>query len=634
MRPTRETTTQGAWHHLWCAVIATLPAFVCLPAVSGEVNPNWALWKGVSRVKGVATVWHRYVRDEADPRMIGEEIRAGTYTFSLPAAPPNVENSWMGDDANVEGEHHYWVKGDFGLGGGIGEIRVDSTYTRQLQSDGQAAAFFLGMRGPGTWAFKVIPDVKEPIREQYVGPGGAHIEEVNASQDGGSWLEGTLDKDTNDGGPGLLTLSQVEDSPAPEANPNNKGQIVRTVRLWPEYDDVVLEVRIPGYANWRPLGSIEDPKSSGSTLTVTAELKSKDPSVPLTVKPRSFQFQLVNTSREPGVCMNWPLGATDRDPDMRLRPYPGTHGGLNAEGQALMVDALAPDAASPNVAKAFLDSFDFGGRSELQVTATLDDGRTIVGALVDPGGNANIISLPKSNYPGGWIAQSWRRDHHVENLPDSDDSEGDPKGDGNPGDGYTLYEEYRGFVENGKHIEGDPQKKDFFILNTIGADASAGISLVQKLSGLKVHGKLGWTEMSMDSRLMNGNHRDAPHRVDQHGVWMTTAMNGESGDGGLTEYIANADQSKRLKPGTTRGIYIIGRKDPNSNFIHPFNNTSWGQSVAYTKTVAHELLHSVSVAHHGEGNRWEKLFFRPTGNDAKSGSCRQGWIPARWRTCS
>ncbi len=589
--------------------MAVLLATVLVPTAMAQANPHWKDWHSVSRVKGVATIQEEDQNSQFGGSLVSQAVNSVTYTFTFETDTPGSAEAWEGSDVVVAGEHHgRTVEGP--------DVRtVDASYERPLAPGRGTNGFSAHSAGSGagTWGFSSGQYLMTPYEETTTNESGTTVAVRNS--DRSIYLQGRLDDATADGGPGLLKAEAVtqQDGGPENENPNFHQRVVTKLRLWPDYDDVVLEVRIPGYADWRPLGSIEDPKSFGSTLTITAELKSKDPAVKIFMKPRSFQFSLIDTSREPGVCMNWPLDPNDRDPDMRLRPYPGTHGGLDAEGQKLMVDALAPDATSPNMAKAFLDSFDFGGRSELQVTATLDDGRTIVGTLVDAGGNQSIISLPKSKVPGGWIAQSWRRKNHVENLSDSDDSEGDPKGDGNPGDGYTLYEEYRGFVENGKRVEADPRKKDFFIQNMIGADAGDGISLFQKLSGLKIHGKLTGEEMSITSRLMNANHRDAPHRVYQHGVWMATAKKGESGNGGLTEYDDDADQSKRLKPGTTRGIFIIGRRDPNSNFIHPYNNTSWGQSVAYTKTVAHELSHSVSVAHHGAGDRWEKLFFAPPG---------------------
>jgi len=44
-------------------------------------------------------------------------------------------------------------------------------------------------------------------------------------------------------------------------------------------------------------------------------------------------------------------------------------------------------------------------------------------------------------------------------LADVTDNESDPVADGHPGDGFSLYEEYRGFIIGGQHVEVDPKKK-------------------------------------------------------------------------------------------------------------------------------------------------------------------------------
>jgi hypothetical protein len=193
-------------------------------------------------------------------------------------------------------------------------------------------------------------------------------------------------------------------------------------------------------------------------------------------------------------------------------------GKVSANGQKAEFSGPPKDKAGQPYADAAVESYDFGGRATLQVICELKDGREIVGLMKGEGGQEDLVRLPKMKGPD-WIAESWRKAHKVESLSASSDNE---KVDGQQdhGDGYTLYEEYRGWVVEGKRIEGDPEGKDFFVLNLIGGDAESGIDLFAQLSELKVHSKLRRGEMSEKTRLMNGNHRDAPHRVNQHGVWM------------------------------------------------------------------------------------------------------------------
>ena len=203
--------------------------------------------------------------------------------------------------------------------------------------------------------------------------------------------------------------------------------------------------------------------------------------------------------------------------------------------------------------------------------------------------------LPKMKSPG-WVADSWKQKNKAASLADDDDNE-KVEGQKDNGDGFTLYEEYRGWAENEKHIEGDPKRKDFFVLNRIGLNARPGIELFEQLSKLRVHSKLRLFEMSVKDRLMNGNHRDGPHRVDQHGVWVKTFTREKLGDNGADTPMTKAGVAGR--PGITKGIGILSRNNTESVFNQPFNLPAQDAIFAYDRAIAHELLHAVGVEHHG-----------------------------------
>jgi hypothetical protein len=396
----------------------------------------------------------------------------------------------------------------------------------------------------------------------------------------------------------------IDDTPADQ--PTRPGQRRGRIEFWPEYDDYTLEVRIDDYADWRPLGQVAQPGKPGNNLTAKATVLPKGDAAPPQV--RAIRFQLLDVSREPGVCLNWPLGASDRDPDLRLAATPESSGSLSKEDQLFEVTEPLVDELRRPYALARIDSYDFGARATLRVTAELLDGRELVGEFVAKDGEAaqDLIRLPNMAGPD-WIAAAWKRENGVTELPDTDDSE---KVDGQvyDGDGFTLYEEYRGWMEGGKRIEGDPKRKDFFVLNLIGADARKGIELFEKVSELRVHSKLRRSEMSQKTRLMNGNHRDAPQRVKQHGVWVKAFGSvKELGVSGAATPMTKAGVSGR--PGITLGVGILTRDNPESAFNKPFNLPNYYSILAYDRAIAHELLHSVGVEHHGShdyylGVRW------------------------------
>ncbi len=232
-----------------------------------------------------------------------------------------------------------------------------------------------------------------------------------------------------------------------------------------------------------------------------------------------------------------------------------------------------------------VQSFDWGGWSRLKVTAELPDGRQITGYL-NGDKSQTEIRLPKRS-ASSLIADSWKQEKGVSGA-DSSDDESDPPGDGNPGDGLTLYEEYRGFYENGEHLEGNPKKKEYFAVNLAGNDGSGGLALFHRLSGLLVHGKLLQEELSF-TRIINKNVISGPHRVDQHGIILRVQ--------GFTGYAQAVRVDPQGGPSTPRDFQFVGL----SIGFPPLQTASAAVSYA-SATVAHELLHTVNVYHHGESD--------------------------------
>ena len=365
---------------------------------------------------------------------------------------------------------------------------------------------------------------------------------------------------------------------------------------------VELFITAAGYDEWRPEGNLKKPTEPGNNLRARATVVAKEGQGTFVPRVKNIHFQLLDTSREPGVCLNWPLNAKDQDYDLRLAAVAG--GTLSRSDQILEVADPKRDEKGQPYAEVQIDSYDFGGRALLRAVCLLNDGREIEGVMQEVG---ETPRLPKMKGPG-WIADTWRKAHHAEKLADEDDNE-KVEGQKDDGDGFTLYEEYRGWVVNGMRLEGDPEGKDFFVLNLIGGDAESGIDLFEQLSELKVHSKLRRGEMSEKTRLMNGNHRDAPHRVDQHGVWVQQYVDDPKGtkDGATgKEKLRSTGASTALtkagvagRPGIVLGVGILARDNTEGDFSKPFNLPAQDAIFAWDRAIAHELLHSVGVEHHG-----------------------------------
>lgn len=393
-----------------------------------------------------------------------------------------------------------------------------------------------------------------------------------------------------------------------------------------------LIVTIPNYATWRPTaGTSEtslalDTNDQPNLLTMSAQLVYKDTQQPTTFGPDKVTFSLNSVSHEPGVSMNWPPASqliTPTPPDLSFKDLSGSFPlnqqfTLNTDGT--QASYVPPSGSANTTPTLYLLSWDWGGWATLNVTATVGE-QTLSGHLQ---GSSNInIPLPESQ-PGSHVADIWKTQNNLSlSTPDDDDSETDPQGRSDcAGDGFTLYEEYRGFLENGKRIEGDPHSKDFFIVNDIGADAEPGIFLFTELTGLTVHKDMQKNEVEMSSRpiavqlgidppegnpIINFNVGQGAFEVQQHGVLLLTC---DGIDGGQTLWpsagptvgnqIFAADHAQ---PGITDMICIQSRDAPgaiNPDNTHGGSITPVDALLQYDVAVSHELLHSIGVLHHGD----------------------------------
>jgi len=604
----------------------------------GPEPPDWSAWAHVSRLRAesVAEVVETYDRRNQTSRESGEsrEVTRARYQLDLESGYRSSQVGAEGAPASVTFDV-VTAEGDWSLAR-VHDWHTQPPYAWDEWNRYRTTGDYVGPFVPdgsvtldlerGTWEFMTIGQfqgdrigtvqqrtegARQEYREQrYVVEPFEETERVAHFEHGN--VTGKLPKRPQPF-EGLLRVPIVTETPPAES------LRVTRVQFWPEFDDVELEVRIEGYADWRPLGRIDAPgQPGGQPLAIVALLRSKTPGRP---PPRVelLRFQLQGTSREPGVALNWPLGARDIDPDLRFAIPPAYAGKATMQNERQIVDftgsvPLEPSGLAGEVGGAvLLESLDFGGRGRLRVVARLADGRSIVGEFKQhPAGATASIGLPYAR-SGQWIAESWRRANGVAGLAESADDEPGPAGGNCAGDGFTLYEEYRGWAVAGRHREGDPKRKDFFVLNLVGADAEPGIEIFEQLTDFRVHADLRRSEMAEDKRLMNGNRAAAPRRVEQHGVWIKAlryAFRSEVPAGSSEQYLnmrgavsvgtADARNDRPLRPGLTKGIGILVRDHPESVFNQPSNLPARDAIFRYDSAIAHELLHTVGVEHHGD----------------------------------
>jgi hypothetical protein len=369
-------------------------------------------------------------------------------------------------------------------------------------------------------------------------------------------------------------------------------------------EELELVVDPKNYDTWLPEGVDQfDPATGtvvenaiGSSIDVEATVRRKSDGLPpANSTVQSIEFQLVQSSAEPGIALNAPprsMLASPQPNDLQFDP---------ARNAALRPSVVVPASDTSrgvasqgvgNTATAEVSAYDWGAFGELEVTATLDSGYVLKGHLItDP--TVERILLPKRD-ASSHIGDEWKRLYGVTGLPDSEDSEDNPGGSGQDlGDGLTLYEEYRGFFNGELHPlrrgsafanEGtNPNKKDLFVRNAYGPIIERGLKMLEFHGGVNVHYSLTETEIE-PTNVVNFNHDQGAHAVDQHGIRVVKRK-----QKGLAGFAVPLDPTAmwRLLPRSTFHTRI----------------TPTGNLDRLLSTVAHEVGHAISVMHHGEDDQ-------------------------------
>lgn len=356
--------------------------------------------------------------------------------------------------------------------------------------------------------------------------------------------------------------------------PREGGAVVTTTEMsWSlsRAETLAVTVSIENYEDWWPqAGPSED--APGNTLHVHARLQHRDGS-PADEKA-VFTFDLLDTSAVPGICINFPKRAQPQPKkDLRLDAEANATSNVGSEGQTATTKTPGLEA------EAVISSYDWGGYGAVRVTATIGD-RKIIGYL-EADGSQPEIRIPKRT-AGSRIADYWKRLNDVDSTAkDIDDVDEVPKSQVLDGDGLSLYEEYRGFYENGRHVRGNPHVKDLFVRDHAGPSAEPGFALLAEISDMDVHHQITDDEMRED-RVINFNNEINTHAVDQHALALF--LSPTAGD--------SFSSGKQRCPFETTRTEVVPENVAIRGVV--------GQRREFAAAVAHELLHGCGVDHHSD----------------------------------
>jgi hypothetical protein len=315
---------------------------------------------------------------------------------------------------------------------------------------------------------------------------------------------------------------------------------------------------------------------TGDKTTLTAKIYRKAGNDWLHPGPaRVITFEFVQRSSEKGECLNHGEG---REPDLF---FPQA---LNAPRLQCLDDPVGQGrhfgtARTPRPVvseQVTVESDDYGSFGSVRATAP----RCVP---LDRAGNGKLVEVPQRQADekvprddnDNQIADAYERREARQPKANADDDEV-PKGSGVAGDGLSAYEEYRGFLVQGRHVRSKWGQKDLFVFDRDGV----GLGRYPQASGFACH-LIREQEFSAE-RVVNRNGGHA-HVVDQHGLRLESEdlenLHGHSGKG---------------PPKNVEAVKV----DKN-DFVFGVTRRTFNEQ-AFHETVAHELGHATGAAHHSD----------------------------------
>jgi hypothetical protein len=269
-------------------------------------------------------------------------------------------------------------------------------------------------------------------------------------------------------------------------------------------------------------------------------------------------------------------------------------------------------AQSSNRAFVGITMMDFGAHGEVRAYVASGCGGGWVPVRISPNYDSTPgllkLKIPEDK-DGNFMADAFEK---YRGLSVTDDVDPEPKGDGTPGDGFTAFEEYRGFLKQVgpicgdplkvRHVRTDPAIKDLFIhaadplLRDIADNFGHITSANDSDSSLTTHTICPDQYVDNDTRIVNFTmHRNPGEGI--RGARLTQ----EEPQHGL--YLVNQPAGPRLLGrsfgfGPPRNVTRVALDIPAIRAAYGSERFE-----EYLRLITHhELGHAVGIRHHGNGN--------------------------------
>ncbi|MBL9138358.1 MAG: hypothetical protein JNK85_20985 [Verrucomicrobiales bacterium] len=272
------------------------------------------------------------------------------------------------------------------------------------------------------------------------------------------------------------------------------------------------------YGQWMPTAGPDQTTPGTNPVVVAAELRLKGAQGTPPVTRAKFRFELQDTSKEPGLCLNAPAkDQATSDFDLQFSKSKG----IEPTHQKQRYETADFTTSS----SAIVLCYDYGAAAKVKVTAITEAGEEIP-AHLDGKPDVKWLTLPQDDN-GNRLADAWEKAEEVwgkASAPNWDEAD-EPNDHETNGDGISLYEKYRGFKFGGEHERLMARKKFIFIhdpdsLVHLNLGSVMSFEMTAKLRVRFVEGD-EWTgpgTAGAKKRIVNFNTSGFGHAVDQHAL--------------------------------------------------------------------------------------------------------------------